>query len=178
MSPYRMAFTQIICVADSDAEAEKKYYDAVKYFHTHNPVPLEFAAPPGYQTEASIREGLDRQRVVSPEEAMRAARGEMDFWEYDELGFIIAGTPERVEQRVREMVKELRVGHLITALHMGNLDEETAAMNNHLFGTKVMPKMRDLWEGEEDRWTPRISQERVAAVSAKIAEEQGITATA
>jgi alkanesulfonate monooxygenase SsuD/methylene tetrahydromethanopterin reductase-like flavin-dependent oxidoreductase (luciferase family) len=178
MSPYRMAFTQIICVADTDAEAEKKYYDAVKYFHTHNPVPLEFAAPPGYQTEASIREGLNRQRVVSPEEAMRAARGEMSFWEYDELGFIIAGTPERVEQRVRAMCEELRVGHLITALHMGDLDEETATMNNHLFGTQVMPRLRDIFEDEEDRWTPPVSQERVAAVSARVAREQGITTTA
>jgi hypothetical protein len=27
-----MAFTQLICVADSDAEADRKYYDAVEYF--------------------------------------------------------------------------------------------------------------------------------------------------
>jgi alkanesulfonate monooxygenase SsuD/methylene tetrahydromethanopterin reductase-like flavin-dependent oxidoreductase (luciferase family) len=174
MSPYRLAFTQIICVADTDEEAERKYYDAVKYFHTHNPVPLWQAAPPGYQTEASLREGINRQRVVSPEEAMRAARGDMSFWEYDELGFIIAGTPERVEQRVRAMCEELRVGHLITALHMGDLDEETATMNNHLFGTKVMPKLRDLFEDEEDRWTPKVSQERVAAVTRRIQEQEGI----
>jgi hypothetical protein len=30
--PHRMAFTQLICVADSDAEADRKYYDAVEYF--------------------------------------------------------------------------------------------------------------------------------------------------
>jgi alkanesulfonate monooxygenase SsuD/methylene tetrahydromethanopterin reductase-like flavin-dependent oxidoreductase (luciferase family) len=178
LSPYRMAFTQIICVADSDAEAEKEYYEAVKYFHTHNPVPLEQAMPPGYMSQASLRESINRQRVVSPEEAMKAARGELSFKEYDDLGYIIAGTPETVEQRVRELATELRVGHLITALHMGNLSEEVATKNNHLFGTQVMPKLRDLWEDEEDRWTPAVSQERVKAVSARIAEEQGIPAAA
>jgi len=176
MSPYRLAFTQLICCADTDEEAEREYYEAVKYFHTHNPVPLEFAAPPGYQSAASLREGIERTRVVSPEEREKAAKGELSFWEYDELGFIIAGTPERVEQRVRDMCEELRVGHLITALHMGNLSEEIAAKNNHLFGTKVMPKLRHLFEDEEDRWTPKISQERVAAVNARIAEEHGVTA--
>ena len=32
LNPHRMAFTQIICCADSDAEAERLYGDAVKYF--------------------------------------------------------------------------------------------------------------------------------------------------
>ena len=81
-------------------------------------------------------------------------RGELDFWEYDELGYIIAGTPERVEQRVRELVTELRLGQLITCMHVGNLPEEVAAQNNHLFGTEVIPKLRDIWSEHEDRWTP------------------------
>jgi alkanesulfonate monooxygenase SsuD/methylene tetrahydromethanopterin reductase-like flavin-dependent oxidoreductase (luciferase family) len=185
LSPYRLAFTQLICVADSDEEAERDYYEAVKYFFTHNPVPLEFGGPPGYHTQATLRETIARAGAGDAAggratrggiERVKASRGELSFWEYDELGFIIAGTPERVEQRVRAMCEELRVGQLITALHMGNLPEETAAKNNHLFGTKVMPKLRDLWDGEEDRWTPAVSQERVAAVSAKIATEHGITA--
>ena len=33
LNPHRMAFTQIICCADSDDEAERLYGDAVKYFH-------------------------------------------------------------------------------------------------------------------------------------------------
>jgi len=30
LNPHRMAFTQLICVADSDAEAERRYYEAVR----------------------------------------------------------------------------------------------------------------------------------------------------
>jgi hypothetical protein len=40
--------------------------------------------------------------------------------------------------------------------------------NNHLFGTKVAPYLRDLHAEHEDRWTPKVSQERVAANAPKI----------
>ena len=90
----------------------------------------------------------------------------MSFWEYDEKGYIIAGTPERVRQRVRELATELRIGQLIACLHMGDLSEETAAMNTHLFGTQVIPHLRDLWADQPDHWTPEVSQQRIAAAAA------------
>jgi alkanesulfonate monooxygenase SsuD/methylene tetrahydromethanopterin reductase-like flavin-dependent oxidoreductase (luciferase family) len=163
VNPNRMAFTQIICVADTEAEAERRYGDAVRYFFTRQRAPLHFAAPPGYTSIASQREFLERARGVSTEDRLRATRGELSFWEYDDLGFIIAGTPERVRQRLRELAVELRVGQLITCMHMGDLPEETAAMNNELFGRHVAPHLRDLWAEHEDPWTPSASKERVAA---------------
>lgn len=163
MNPNRMAFTQVICVADTDEEAERLYSDAVKYFYRQNPVGPEFASPPGYTSQASMREMMRRERVVTAEERMKAARGELSFWEYDELGYIIAGTPERVEQRVRELAIELRIGQLITCMHVGNLSQEVAEMNNRLFAEKVIPKLRDIWSEYEDNWTPKVSQELVAA---------------
>ena len=105
MNPNRMAFTQIICCADSDKEAKAQYADAVRYFYRQNRVALEFATPPGYLSSASLRQQLLRQQVISSEERQKADRGELDFWEYDELGYIIAGTPERVEQRVRALFR-------------------------------------------------------------------------
>ncbi|MGY1638714.1 LLM class flavin-dependent oxidoreductase [Geodermatophilus sp. SYSU D00742] len=163
MNPNRMAFTQVICCADTDEEAERQYSEAVKYFYRQNPTAIEFATPPGYNTPASIRSTLERAKVISNEERLKAARGELSFWEYDELGYIIAGTPERVAQRVRALATDLRIGQLITCMHVGNLPEEVAAENNRLFGTEVMPQLRDLWADQEDRWTPKVSQERVAA---------------
>lgn len=163
MNPHRMAFTQVICCADSDEEAERDYAEAVKYFYRQNPIAIEFATPPGYTTPESMRATMNRSSAVSAEERAKATRGELSFWEYDELGYIIAGTPERVEQRVRELVTDLRIGQLITCMHVGNLPEEVAAKNNDLFGRQVIPKLRDIWDEHEDRWTPRVSQERVAA---------------
>jgi hypothetical protein len=63
---------------------------------------------------------------------------------------------------VRDLVTDLRIGQLITCMHLGNLAEEVAAHNNDLFGNKVIPTLRDIWADEEDRWTPKVSQERVA----------------
>ena len=168
VNPNRMAFTQIICVADTEAEAERRYGDAVRYFFTRQRAPLHFAAPPGYTSIASQREMLERARGVSTEDRLRATRGELSFWEYDDLGFIIAGTPERVRQRLRELAVELRVGQLITCMHMGDLPEETAAMNNELFGLQVAPHLRDLWADHEDPWTPSVSKARVAANAAAV----------
>ena len=163
LNPHRMAFTQIICCADSDAEAERLYGDAVKYFHRNNPTAPEFGNPPGYSSSASLRHGLGRfEQVTNADQRAKAGRGELSFWEYDDLGYIIAGTPERVEQRVRELVTELRIGQLITCMHVGNLPEEVAALNNELFGTKVAPKLRDIWSEYEDRWTPQTTQRRIA----------------
>src|SRR5438128_188855 len=50
-SPYRAAFAQIICVADTDAQAEELYAEHCLYFfnrclHVFPP----FADPPGYRT--------------------------------------------------------------------------------------------------------------------------------
>jgi alkanesulfonate monooxygenase SsuD/methylene tetrahydromethanopterin reductase-like flavin-dependent oxidoreductase (luciferase family) len=169
VNPNRMAFTQIICVADTDAEAEREYAEAVDYFFTRQKGQIHFATPPGYMTIASQREGLRRQRGVGTEVRQRAARGELSFWEYDELGFIIAGTPERVRQRIETLASELHVGQLITCMHMGNLPEETAAMNNDLFGRQVAPHLRALFADYDDRWTPAVSQQRVAASAPRIA---------
>src|SRR5262249_15368472 len=103
---------------------------------------------------------------LKPEDRARAQKGEMSFWEYDEKGYIIAGSPERVRQRIRELATDLRIGQLIACLHMGDLAEETAAENTYLFGTRVIPHLRDLWADQPDHWTPKVSQQRVAAAEA------------
>ena len=97
MNPHRMAFTQIVCLADTEAEAERKYYEAVRYFH-RNSAPGNFANPPGYTTVRSMKAASSYMSVgkskLTTEDRVRASRGEMSFWEYDEKGYIIAGTPQ------------------------------------------------------------------------------------
>ncbi|MCA9829398.1 MAG: LLM class flavin-dependent oxidoreductase [Dehalococcoidia bacterium] len=164
MNPNRMAFTQICCVAETEEQAEKDYAEAVRYFYTHNPTSPAYVQPPGYHTQATLQAQMARGGGrLTNEDRMKAARGELSFWEYDEKGFIIAGTPKRVRERIRELATSLRVGQLIPTLHMGNLPEETAAKNTELFGREVIPYLRDLWADQPDHWTPQVSQQRVAA---------------
>jgi alkanesulfonate monooxygenase SsuD/methylene tetrahydromethanopterin reductase-like flavin-dependent oxidoreductase (luciferase family) len=164
MNPHRMAFTQIVCVADSEAEAEREYYDAVKYFYLNtNRVSRGFTSAPGYRSAKSMQWELERQQSNPDRE--RAYKGEMSFGEYNEKGFIIAGSPKTVRERIRELAKELRVGQLIATPHIGDLSEEVARKNTYLFGTEVIPYLRDLWSEWPDHWTPKVSQERVAAAA-------------
>ncbi|MCB9485211.1 MAG: LLM class flavin-dependent oxidoreductase [Thermoflexaceae bacterium] len=164
MNPNRMAFTQICCVAETEEQAEKDYAEAVRYFYTHNPTSPAYVQPPGYHTQATLQAQMARGGGrLTNEDRMKAARGELSFWEYDEKGFIIAGTPKRVRERIRELATSLRVGQLIPTLHMGNLPEETAAKNTELFGREVIPYLRHLWADQPDHWTPQVSQQRVAA---------------
>lgn len=174
MNPHRMAFTQLVCCAETDAEAEAKYYEAVRYFYRNNIIDPGFTAPAGYTSVRSAQAmaaHLTSQGGLKPEDRARAQKGEMSFWEYDEKGYIIAGSPERVRQRIRELATDLRIGQLIACLHMGDLAEETASENTHLFGTRVIPHLRDLWADQPDHWTPKVSQQRIAAAAARTARQ-------
>jgi len=166
LNPHRMAFTQIICMANTEAEAEKNYYEAVRYFH-RNSAPGNFGNPPGYTTIRSMKASAGQVSLgrskLTPEDRIRASRGEMSFWEYDDKGYIIAGPPQRVRQRLRELITDLRIGQLIATPHMGNLAEEVAAENTRMFGYEVAPYLRDLWADQPDYWTPEASQKLVAA---------------
>jgi alkanesulfonate monooxygenase SsuD/methylene tetrahydromethanopterin reductase-like flavin-dependent oxidoreductase (luciferase family) len=171
LNPHRMAFTQLICTAETDAEAEAKYDEAVKYFFRNRVVNPAYETPPGYRSLKSVQTMAGHQKIaatkLSPEDKQRANRGEMSFWEYDKHGFIIAGSPERVTQRIRQLAIELRIGQLIGCLHMGDLPEEVAAENTYLFGTRVIPHLRDLWNDEPDYWMPQpvlaAREQKVAA---------------
>lgn len=166
MNPHRMAFTQIVCISETDAQAEKDYYEAVKYFYRYtNRVSRGFTGAPGYRTAKSMRWELERQS--SNPDRDRAYKGEMSFDEYNEKGFIVAGSPATVRERLREIAKELRVGQLIATCHIGNLPAEVAHKNTTLFGQEVIPHLRDVWSEYEDHWTPKVSQERVAAAEQK-----------
>ena len=57
-SPYRAGFAQTICVADTDAEAERLYKEHVNYFYNRClHVYPGFADAPGYRTIKTIQTG-------------------------------------------------------------------------------------------------------------------------
>jgi hypothetical protein len=63
-SPYPATFAQIICVADSDAEAERLYAPHVSYFFNRClHVYPGFADPPGYRSIKTIQSEFLQQMV-------------------------------------------------------------------------------------------------------------------
>lgn len=151
MNPYRAGFLQFVAIADSDAEAERLYAEAALYFYQRCfHIPVGFAAPPGYQTEESLRRAFQSQLVRANQEIHDV----LTWSDIVDRGYIIAGTPETVVERLTDVADTLHVGHLMLLLHFGNMSREVATYNTERFASEVMPKLRDHFDDWEDRWWP------------------------
>ena len=150
-SPYRAAFAQIICVADTDAEAERLYAEHILYFYNRClHVFPGFADPPGYRTINTIKAGA----LSSSRAAAQQVFGSITWKDLIEGGHVIAGSPATVRDRMVEMIEHLRIGHVFCLMHIGNQPDWKTRYSTELFATQVMPHLRDLWPDyeDDDRW--------------------------
>ena len=133
-SPYRAGFAQRICVAETDAEAERLYGPHVSYFYNRClHVYPGFADAPGYRTIKTIQAG------VLSNQLRRANLGHaatLSWQELIERGYIVAGSPETVRQRMEELIKGLRVGNIICLFQMGDMPTEKTCHSSELFAAR------------------------------------------
>ncbi|MBI3325570.1 MAG: LLM class flavin-dependent oxidoreductase [Nitrospinae bacterium] len=156
-NPYRSGFLQLVGVSETDAQAEADYSGAADYFYNkclH--VYPGFAEAPGYRSIPTIRAGI---RPQIGEEAKKI-RENLTWKDFIEQGYVIAGSPATVRERLREAIKMLRVGHLMLLCQFGNLDKPHTRKNTELFAREVMPHLRDMWSEWEDPWWPKPMAER------------------
>jgi alkanesulfonate monooxygenase SsuD/methylene tetrahydromethanopterin reductase-like flavin-dependent oxidoreductase (luciferase family) len=150
-SPYRGAFAQIICVADTDAEAEELYAEHVLYFYNRClHVYPGFADAPGYRTIKTLQAGALSQLHAAAQRRF----SELTWADLVEGGNVIAGSPDTVVDRMKEMIANLHVGTIFCLMHNGNQPDWKTRYSTRLFAEKVMPRLRDLWPEHEgdDRW--------------------------
>jgi len=141
-SPYRAGFAQTICVADTEDEAERLYAKHVSYFYNRClHVFPGFADAPGYRTIKTIQKGVLSQ-YAPPKGGLFP---ELSWKEMVEGGYIIAGSPETVRQRMEEMIKGLHVGNVFCLMHIGDMPKEKSMYSTRLFAEKVMPKLRNIF---------------------------------
>jgi alkanesulfonate monooxygenase SsuD/methylene tetrahydromethanopterin reductase-like flavin-dependent oxidoreductase (luciferase family) len=162
-NPYRAGFAQVVVVADTDEEAERIYTPHLKYFYEKS----LFDAPyhgniPGYSTRKSLKAMIEKSKAAPP-----YVPGTKTSWKalVEDHGVVIAGSPDTVVDQLTEAVKRLRVGHLMVLLQVGSMDNELTSRNITLFGEKVLPRIRHLWddEGWEDHWWPQGAGDRSVA---------------
>jgi alkanesulfonate monooxygenase SsuD/methylene tetrahydromethanopterin reductase-like flavin-dependent oxidoreductase (luciferase family) len=151
-SPYRAGFAQTICVAETDAEAEKLYAPHVDYFYNRClHVYPGFADAPGYRTIKTIKTGaLSQMTPAAMAEATKLSWGQLI-----EQGYIVAGSPETVRERMEFLIKDLRVGNIFCLLHVGDMPDEKTRYSTRLFAEKVMPHLRNIWPdyaGDDRFW--------------------------
>ena len=159
MNPYRAGFLQFVGVGETEQEAYDLYKEPSEYFYgrcLH--VDARFGNPPGYTTEDTLRAGVESQVGRAISENRAALRVSKSAREYDAIldnGYVITGTPDQVAERLREVAKELHVGHLMLLLQFGNMSKQLTQYNTRLFAERVMPQLRDLFDDEwEDHWWP------------------------
>ena len=72
-----------------------------------------------------------------------------------DAGHVVIGSPDEVAHTLRTVCKDMNVGHLLMLLHFGNMSPQLTRYNTDLFTKKVLPQIKDLFEGEwEDKWWP------------------------
>ena len=66
----------------------------------------------------------------------------------------IAGSPDTVRERMEDMIRGLRIGHVFCLMHNGNQPDWKTRLSTQLFAEKVMPKLQNLWPewDHDERW--------------------------
>jgi alkanesulfonate monooxygenase SsuD/methylene tetrahydromethanopterin reductase-like flavin-dependent oxidoreductase (luciferase family) len=150
-NPYRAGYLQLVAISDSDARAEAEYGEAAEYFyHRCLHVPDHFFAAPGYMTPKSMQAA----KTPFSFETLKRLR----WKDFVDEGYIVAGSPATVRDRLRAVVEELRVGHVMLLLQFGNLSKQQTLRNTELYAREVMPGLRGLWSEWTDHWSPRPLQ--------------------
>lgn len=153
-NPYRLAFMQIIAVAETDEQARRDYAEHVEYFFRKaiGSIPNEKLGLPG---------GIDingvRALVRDPSDF--GFKDQMIESTYDQLmdaGCVIAGSPETVREQLAEFCKNSGIGNLLAMLNFGSLPRELTMKNIRLFAEEVAPYLRDVWKDTnyQHHWWP------------------------
>jgi alkanesulfonate monooxygenase SsuD/methylene tetrahydromethanopterin reductase-like flavin-dependent oxidoreductase (luciferase family) len=160
-NPYRAGFLQLVGISETDKQAEEDYAEAAEYFYKkclH--IDRGFNDVAGYRSLRSLEASLRGGRPSSSS----MFSGNQGWQDYLKQGNIIAGSVERVTEQLRDLVTNLRIGHLMVLIQFGNMSKETTMKNTRLFAEKVIPNLRDLWDDEwEDKWWIKPLAQEVAA---------------
>src|SRR5947207_1272767 len=146
---YSLGFAQVVAVSETDEQAERDYSPHMDYFYNRCLHVYDgFADAPGYRSLTTIKAGLLGQ--VGARAALR--REGLTWGDFLEQGYVIAGSPATVRDRLREAMKSLNCGHLMILIQIGSMPPELVRKSTELFAREVMPSMRDLWSEWEDKW--------------------------
>ena len=156
-NPYRAGFAQLVVVGDTDAEAEKLYLKHLQNFYAKSMhVPPHMAAIPGFMTKKSVEYNLTKGSASAFAKPFSDPY-KATWKDFMDSKMVIGGGPDPVAEQLEELVRNLHVGHLMVILQIQSMDRELTSYNTRLFGEKVLPKIRGIWdkEGYEDHWWPQ-----------------------
>jgi alkanesulfonate monooxygenase SsuD/methylene tetrahydromethanopterin reductase-like flavin-dependent oxidoreductase (luciferase family) len=167
-SPYRGGFAQVICVADTDAEAEKLYSKHVHYFYNRClHVYPGFADAPGYRTVKTLQANMITQLT----QAQLRNYPTLTWKDLVDQGYVIAGSPQTVHDRMVDLAKTLRVGNIFGLFQIGDMPSDKVRHSTRLFAEQVMPRLKaelfQEWQTEDRFWIKPMQQSERRQVAAE-----------
>jgi alkanesulfonate monooxygenase SsuD/methylene tetrahydromethanopterin reductase-like flavin-dependent oxidoreductase (luciferase family) len=167
-SPYRGGFAQVICVADTDAEAEKLYAEHVHYFYNRClHVYPGFADAPGYRTVKTLQANMITQLT----QAQLRNYPTLTWKDLVDQGYVIAGSPKTVYDRMVDLAKTLRVGNIFGLFQIGDMPSDKVRHSTKLFAEQVMPRLKaelfQEWKNEDRFWIKPMQQSERRQVAAE-----------
>ena len=148
-NPFQTAYLQLVVVGESESQMAEQYGPHVEYFYNKMlRIHPGFGDAPGYRTLETVRAGLRSQAT-----GLLDRTRQLTWKDFVEQGNVIAGTPSQVAEQLEEVVKRLNIGHLLLLNQIGSMPHDLTMESIRLTATKVVPKLRPLFEKEhEDRW--------------------------
>ena len=135
--PGQFGWMTLIYVAETDQQARAEAEPHAQWlFRRGLKNPPEYLFPPGYMTVPSMLRQIQMKDKLE--------FGKRTFEELEEQGYIVAGSPETVVERVRAIHARLGFGILTGLLQFGTMPHDLTIRNMELFARKVMPQLRPL----------------------------------
>ncbi len=133
-APEQLAWSTMTYVAETDEQAireVKPHFENFRNYFLKMPMPM--LMPPGYSSVSSLMNIMKAKGNIS--EDMSAEKAV-------ELGFLLAGSPKTVRQRIEETQKQMGYGHFMTQIAFGTMPKELSDKSLTLFATEVMQPMQ------------------------------------
>jgi alkanesulfonate monooxygenase SsuD/methylene tetrahydromethanopterin reductase-like flavin-dependent oxidoreductase (luciferase family) len=139
--PLQLGWLVPIFVAESDAEARRRYEEHFWYF-VRRLLPGINISPPGYTSVQSV------QNIMKS-----AATFALNLRTWDEVvngRYAIVGSPATVTEILAANVERLGVGNLLGLFQLGTLPADDTRRSLELFGREVMPALRTSFAAPAD----------------------------
>jgi alkanesulfonate monooxygenase SsuD/methylene tetrahydromethanopterin reductase-like flavin-dependent oxidoreductase (luciferase family) len=136
--PEHFGYLMRCLVADTDEKAQKIGRTFLWTENHRNRGPIEFNDPPGYQSREAMRIKMSRPLIGTGTMGRR-----MTYEELQEAHNIVVGSPETVIKKLRYVKKDLKPGYILIYGNEGNMRHEDVIRSIELFGTKVIPALKE-----------------------------------
>jgi len=136
--PEHFGYLMRCLVADTDEKAQEIGRTFLWTENHRNRGPIEFNDPPGYQSREAMRIKMSRPLIGTGTMGRR-----MTYEELQEAHNIVVGSPETVIKKLRYVKKDLKPGYILIYGNEGNMRHEDVMRSIELFGTKVIPALKE-----------------------------------